>query len=706
MGRQQGKKSNQQSSADMLNFHFASPAPPPRASQQNNQSRTRGGRGSSRHDRQQYQRSDQDRTSARRKASSSMFYLHSSANHAFSLSRKSKQGYSFSGPDAAVSWDAVRIVKYLAPSTYASGDNQETCPICLDAFTCARITKCGHCFCLPCLLRHVHTSTAANAAVEVKCPCCGLPIFVDEIRPVTLESVQPPKVKTRMQLIKLHRTKECPSPYIPQRGQWKRSSPHTAPTAADYDAVFSRFSYVHPGHYRELLAANQAELESYLRDLQRHNPRDLECLFVQMSVERVKSDTAYAWQEMEEEQGLMDRYSQGQSGMYQHIPEYLFALNTQSSTDVNFEGLSLDDHSGTSEGLNHQRARGISIGSESDSAARFGRPIRSFSIESADSGNLREKKQRREQTLPSLQASLYLEEHASQFYQSTDGQLCFLSKFNMNCLIEEFSTHEPEEAVQTDTIYSQIRKRHPLPDLLEGNVLEVESLHLTPEMRKRMPFLSHLPFYTDIVFVELDLNRILSNKTKQKFKAELEKRNRRRKNKVVAEKRVDRHQQRREEQRINELKSRMQCIDTTDQFFQYVPDPEPDSMVGEQFGPAVGGSDEAFSPSLQPPCVDQALSFRAVVHTPSTMAMTADAFPSLGGGSFPSTRGAHAASEPVAQPSWTRGWHETNAAPEAVDRSEDLSSSSTQDAGTKGGKKSKKKKKIVLFSTGGQRGGY
>lgn len=40
---------------------------------------------------------------------------------------------------------------------------------------------------------------------------------------------------------------------------------------------------------------------------------------------------------------------------------------------------------------------------------------------------------------------------------------------------------------------------------------------LTPEMRRRLPFLGHLPVHCDIAFLELDMSNIVSPETSQKF---------------------------------------------------------------------------------------------------------------------------------------------------------------------------------------------
>lgn len=589
-----------------------------------------------------------------------MFHLHSSADHAFVITRRSKQGYSFSGPDEAVSWEAVRTVKYLVPTEYDDGGATNACPICLDSFTCPRITKCGHSFCLSCLLRHVHTQAETNTSQAVKCPCCGLPIHLNDTRLVTFESIQPPRLQGKMTLTKLHRTKECPAPYLPQRGALKHSSPHAAPTSTDRDALFSRFNYVDPDLYLSQLAANKVELESSLAELQpqqsHHSSVAMEMIFVSMALESVKAEERKAIQERAEEQTLAEQYRQPHAGMYQMFSDKLFA--TEALKELH---------------MSNPRTR----------------PSRTESIDSTDSTG-----QTSRGKLPNLEATMYLDKDSTQFYQSSDGQLCFLSRFNMSCLLSEFTAHVPEIYDRNEVYPSELRRLRPLPDVIQGVVLENENIHLTPDVRKRMPFLSHLPVYTDIHFVELDLNNILSAETKQKFKSEMENRRKKRKNKVAADKRADRAAKQKEEARINELRSRIQRIDPNDEFFQSSIPEEPTVLMGEEFGPAISeGAVDRDTIDTRPHSQPQ-MSFSAVtVSNLNPMAVTEDAFPSLS--SSPSSgQGSR-----TTNPTWSSppGWH---GRPRA--KTVEEGGLPEESAPTKRGRKGKKK--VHLFSTGGYRG--
>ncbi|KAJ2162445.1 hypothetical protein GGF46_000686 [Coemansia sp. RSA 552] len=58
-----------------------------------------------------------------------------------------------------------------------------SCPICLSPPTAARVTKCGHVFCLACILRHI-TYSGAKQQGTTACPICWCEISSDSLLPV------------------------------------------------------------------------------------------------------------------------------------------------------------------------------------------------------------------------------------------------------------------------------------------------------------------------------------------------------------------------------------------------------------------------------------------------------------------------------------------------------------------------------------------
>lgn len=80
-------------------------------------------------------------------------------------------------------WDDVLQV-------LASAESQASaCPICLSPPVAPRMAKCGHIFCLPCLIRYMHSTDDTNPIPEKKarwkkCPICWDSIYVSDTRPV------------------------------------------------------------------------------------------------------------------------------------------------------------------------------------------------------------------------------------------------------------------------------------------------------------------------------------------------------------------------------------------------------------------------------------------------------------------------------------------------------------------------------------------
>ncbi|KAF8426635.1 hypothetical protein EV426DRAFT_592218 [Tirmania nivea] len=88
--------------------------------------------------------------------------------------------------DVTVPWNKVLQVLASAKSQIAS------CPICLCVPVAPRMAKCGHIFCLPCLMRYMASAEEAKQQAPVpekkprykKCPICWDSVYMSDVRPV------------------------------------------------------------------------------------------------------------------------------------------------------------------------------------------------------------------------------------------------------------------------------------------------------------------------------------------------------------------------------------------------------------------------------------------------------------------------------------------------------------------------------------------
>lgn len=77
------------------------------------------------------------------------------------------------------------------------------------------------------------------------------------------------------------------------------------------------------------------------------------------------------------------------------------------------------------------------------------------------------------------------------FYQSSDGQAAYLHPLNIQMLVRQYGALEL------------------CPHVIEGRIIENETLSMTEELRHRMRYLSHMPISSQFQSVELALDEPL-----------------------------------------------------------------------------------------------------------------------------------------------------------------------------------------------------
>lgn len=108
-------------------------------------------------------------------------YVH--ANYRFIVMPNQNFHAQAANADVHLDWASVLQVLVSAQTQAAS------CPICLSTPVAPRMARCGHIFCLPCLIRYMHSSDDENMVPEKrhrwkKCPICWDSIYISETRPV------------------------------------------------------------------------------------------------------------------------------------------------------------------------------------------------------------------------------------------------------------------------------------------------------------------------------------------------------------------------------------------------------------------------------------------------------------------------------------------------------------------------------------------
>ncbi|OBZ83279.1 putative RING finger protein P8B7.23 [Choanephora cucurbitarum] len=400
------------------------------------------------------------------------------ANFRFMLNPTGNYDFQLADPDINFDWDTIEQV--LISSTEA-----QVCPICLSPPTAARVTKCGHIYCYPCILHYLELRENPKRLWR-KCPICWDSIYEADLKSVRImkpfaisgthsESNKPTLGVAEGDLVDMSLIQRSHDSTLafPLSDTWplppnvisnymKPDTPlipwHFTPQAMH----FARFMLASPDYLMEEYNRDVAELDDAVSDAHGWGSSE-ELPFIERCRGLIRAKIKSLCQQNTKELELAMHTS---NMMFEAVAKYSKKHGKSSSQ--------------------------IQLRQEQDAPEAYHQQA-SASSNSHVSGHL-------------STSDFY-------FYQASDGQHVYLHPLDIRILKHEFGE------------YSQF------PTTLQVQATNVQESTLTEDLRKKCKYLGHLPLACDVTFLEINVKDIVSPETIQVFDQELTARTKRRKDK-------------------------------------------------------------------------------------------------------------------------------------------------------------------------------
>jgi hypothetical protein len=508
----------------------------------------------------------------------------------------------FFDPDVMVDWDDIQLVI----ATLDKDSAAESCAICLEEFiVLPQLTKCGHLFCLTCLLRYL------EAAYTKKCPVCSrCDICRPDLRDVLFVTTPPPVVKSTAIFSLLSKEKS------------------------------SLFPICYDSSSESLLSCP-----------------DLQTMLVNKKGEKAKFDDANSSEA--EAVGIpeIDSHASQYSRLCYASPQKLIRFVNQSlKTLENFRKQCLASGStahpsesrGDVEYLNFIPEASILLTSRRDQIKSHSMKHGIPSIGSTA-------------PLPTVTTTSVSSSAAVWLYQQQAGHMSFLHPLCMRALLYQQSQDleqiriEIDDSLKSDDApmkdHSSQEHVCGLPAQVSGAVFDVEVCTVTPEQRKRYPFIRHLPLDCEFSLVEIDMKSSLSSAVYDHFRSQFKQRDTDRKlkrNKQLKEEKKDK-------QRLQSQQDRL--VAGRRELHQHYENEKSNAIQSLLSSPPVGGVNsllpEADEERNQSDDVNAATnSFARITELGVS---NNEAFPTLGGGvsvTGVASKSISGSKVPVATPTW------------------------------------------------------
>lgn len=404
----------------------------------------------------------------------------------------------FTDPDTLVNWDCVqqvRIYSHEVPS----------CPICLYPPLAARITRCGHIFCWPCMLHYLSLSDKSWS----KCPICYEAVHTDDLKSVVaMETRQ--YVAGDVITMRLMRREKGALVAMPS-SQWvKVEEPVRFGDACL--SPYSKLLLTSPAQVLNLVAEDKAVLQ-----VQLSQEEDAQGCFIQSALCLLQEREEMLLKQQKANPG--DGFDLSSLTLEEpSSPVEEVVTNTSSTKPVLQYSSAFDDEVLEVLEVPEDAAAELPGFPQGILECVLEEPPEAM-MDAAPEPQLDEEKPT-SQAEPGRPSTGVVHGPYYYFYQADDCQQMFLHPVNVRCLLREYGSLEAS------------------PDSITATVVEIVGQTVTEEIRRRHRYLAHLPLTCEFSICELALEPpIVSKETLDTFADDLEKRKRLRQKKVRDEKR-------------------------------------------------------------------------------------------------------------------------------------------------------------------------
>ncbi|XP_077418210.1 E3 ubiquitin-protein ligase RNF10 [Vanacampus margaritifer] len=401
----------------------------------------------------------------------------------------------FTDPDTLVNWDCVqqvRIYSHEVPS----------CPICLYPPVAARITRCGHIFCWPCILHYLSLSDKTWS----KCPIC-----YESVHTVDLKSVV--AMETRQYVVgdvitmRLMRREKGAVVALPS-SQWVKVEEHV------------RFGDASLSPYSKLLLTSSTQVLSLVEEekavlqAQLCQEEDSQGCFIQSALYHLQEQEEMLLKQQMQQPDIDNMFDLSTLALEEPASpaDQVVTINSSIKPVLQYSS-AFDDE------VAEVPAAELVQGSPEDALESVLEEPPNDVLDRAPD-HISDAENYAKESEPSHAQASQVHRPFYYFYQAEDCQQMFLHPVNIRCLLREYGSLEAS------------------PDSITATVVEIEGHTVTEEIRRRHRYLSHLPLTCEFSICELLLQPpTLSKETMDTFADELEKRKRLRQKKARDEKR-------------------------------------------------------------------------------------------------------------------------------------------------------------------------